>query len=307
MYDQAARSFGFNPVTARRDPEQHAQVETRMYVTINAAIDVAKAKGGKSSSVEWHSQFRSLLGTERLKSEKAETLKLNQQARLASLPGASTLADPALRGVVQTLLTAEKRLLALAGPEVPIVAEVAGKAGAMLALLAAEHMAQSAIDLGVSPEQERKQLTPLALSLDTDNDGKLMCREIGEWKVDRGNHSANSRAYQDYVSGRPGTDFNVKPPAFREINFDGCTDRADGPVLLEAKGNHGGVLDPMKFENALDKIKQQGIDQDRAAKALGAANEWHVQTDKDHVVIKDLLESAKLPTPVFYDPTPVIK
>jgi Restriction endonuclease fold toxin 5 len=313
MYDEAARSFGFNPKTARRTPDQNTKVMDRMYTSINDAIAAAKAKGGKTS-VEWHSQFRSSLGIERQKDERAQTAKLNQQAQLASMPGASIMSDPTVRGISQRLVAAEIRVLNVAKPELGAAAQTALSGGMVLTLLAAEQLASissigEALD-NPPPEKSPDQnlLTPLALPLDTDNDGKLQCKEIGDWKTDNANHTANSRTYQDYVSGRPGTDFNVKVPAYNDINFDGCKDKAEGPVLLEAKAKQGKLLDPKPRKFMTDKIADQGQRQHNVATALGVANEWHIQTEKDHAVIEKVLnDKAKLPTPVIYDPTPLIK
>jgi hypothetical protein len=313
MYDEAARSFGFDPKTARQAPDQHVKVEGRMYAAIENAIEAVKVKGEKTG-VEWHSQFRSSLGKERQKNERAQMMQLNEQARLASLPGASIMSDPTVRGMTQGLVTTEIRALSILRPELGAAAQTALSSGAVLALLAAKQSASIApngesLD-STPPENNPKQkpLTALALPLDIDKDGKLQCKEIGDWKTDNANHTANSRAYQDYVSGRPGTDFRVKVPAYNDINFDGCKDKTEGPVLLEAKAKQGSLLDPKPLDFMPKKIAEQGRRQHNVATALGVTNEWHVQTKKDFAVIREILDDeAKLPTPVIYDPTPVIK
>ncbi len=285
MYDEAARSFGYNPTTARRNPEQNAKVETRMYTTINAGIDAAKARGNKGSSVEWHSQFRSSLGAERQKTEQAQTLKLNEQARLASLPGASVLADPTIRGAVQGIVNIELRALKLLKPELAVAAQSGLAAGAVVALIAADRRERISIipdqlDRGtLDNKPEQKSLTPLALPLDTDKDGKLLCKEIGDWVPDTGSHTANSLAYQDYVTGVPGADFHVKVPELNKVKFDGCKDQAVGPILLEAKAKQGSLLDPKPASFMAEVIKNQAINQNNVAIALGVPNEWHVQTN----------------------------
>ncbi len=312
MYDEAARSFGYNPTTARRNPEQNAQVETRMYATINATIDAAKARGNKGGSVEWHSQFRSSLGAERQKTEQAQTLKLNEQARLASLPGASVLADPTIRGAVQGVVNIELRALKLFRPELVVAAQSGLAAGAVVALIAADQREKiSAIpdqlDRGtLDNKPDQKPLTPLAMALDTDKDGKMVCKEIGDWVPDTGRHSPNSKAYQDYVTGKPGTDFHVPRLDKMPLKFDGCKDTPDSPLLLEAKGMHGAVITG-DFSDEPARAAKQGTEQMNVAKALGVRNELHVQMKEEVGVFEKIYRGADVTTPVKHVPMPLIK
>jgi hypothetical protein len=310
MYDQAEASFGYKPGSTRNNPEQRAEVETRMYASINAAIDAVK-KNGKGSSVEWHSQFRSSLSVTRNKEEQGERAKLNEQARLASLPGASIFADPKLRGAVQAIVNVEVAALNILDPKLAMAAKAGLAVGNQIAIIAADQRTipspQATEKADTKPDEatksEQKPLTPLALPLDTDKDGKLVCREIGVFVKDTGNHTANSKAYQDYVTGVPGMDFHVvstNAPSGR-VKFDGCKDRPEGPMLLEAKGNHRTLLKGWGSE-AEKEIPKQGESQDKAAKALGVSNVWHAQTSHDQEAIKALFDDRGLSTPVYHTP-----
>jgi hypothetical protein len=317
MYDQAEASFGYKPGSTRNNPEQRAEVETRMYASINAAIDAVK-KNGKGSSVEWHSQFRSSLSVTRNKEEQGERAKLNEQARLASLPGASIFADPKLRGAVQAIVNVEVAALNILDPKLAMAAKAGLAVGNQIAIIAADQRtipgptATEKADTkpNEATKSEQKPLTPLALPLDTDKDGKLVCREIGVFVKDTTNHNKNSYAYQAYVTSRPDEDFHVvsaNAPSGR-VKFDGCKDLPEGPMLLEAKAQQGGLFKRKLLTFIIEKFGRQAQSQHDAATALGVKNEWHVQTKKEHEGIKDIInDRAKLPTPIIFDPTPVIK
>ncbi len=109
-------------------------------------------------------------------------------------------------------------------------------------------------------------------------------------------------AYQDYVSGKPGTDFHVITPQTGKVKFDGCRDEPAGPKLLEAKADHGGLLDGKNWSQAEKSVPKQGKSQDDAAKALGVPNKWHTQTLNDRDVIREIFKDLKLKTPVIHDP-----
>ncbi len=69
-----------------------------------------------------------------------------------------------------------------------------------------------------------------------------MCKAIGDWVPDTGRNAPNSLAYQDYVAGKPGTDFYVKARKLNKVKFDGCKDQAVGPMLLDAKAKQASLL-----------------------------------------------------------------
>ncbi len=311
MYDQVAQSFGYNPKAARSSPEQNNQVLVRMYAGINAAIDATKARGKTVTSVEWHSQFRTSLAAVRDKHERSTTQTLNQQARLASLPGASALADPAVRGVVQAAVNLEVRALGAVRPELAAAAQTGLTAGATIAFLAADQLAALIPQTtdpkpNDTPSPEQKPRTPLAVALDTDHDGKLLCREIGVFvkEVRNEKDSINAYDYQAFITGRPGEDFHVvsATASSGNVKFDGCKDRPEGPILLEAKADHGGLLGGGWSKAETKNIPLQGKNQDEAAKALGVQNEWHAQTSNDQEVIKDIFKKRLIDIPVYHTP-----
>ena len=313
MYDQTARSFGFDPKTARQSLDQDAKVMARLGETINHLIAQTKS-GGAPSLASQHSDFRSAL-TQITRTEDAKikgALTPQHLATLAALPGAATLSDPAMRGAVQAAVTVEQRLLTVAAPPLG----EAAKAGSALGVVATVALAEAlSPDVPLGPQakpvdaaqaddsSKPTALNPAALALDANKDGKLECKEIGNWVVDTGRHSANSRAYQDYVTGKAGYVFHVEV-TFKSasVKFDGCKDEAAGPLLLEAKGDHGNVLDPMGFDGAQVAIVRQAKFQNEVAVNLGVRNEEHVQTEKDTVAIRSLFDFNGIPTPVVYDP-----
>ncbi len=314
MYDQAARSFGFSPIAARSNPKQNGAVMLRLNETINAWIGAAK-KQKPRKIVSWQSHFRSILVSVTRNSESAATANLNaQQAALAKLPGASTLSNPAVRGGVHLAISLEQRLLGITAPHLAAAAKMGLSTGAALAYVAASdrnplgkpHEATHA-DQNKNP-QPGPRLNPAAAALDTDKDGKLQCLEIGKWKPDTGYHPTNnSRAYQDYVSGFPGTDFQTHPIYGKQVKFDGCRTGSDGrALLLEAKANYGNLLGGKWSKAELKTIPEQGIRQHRAATLLGVRNEWHAQSENDTKVIQQIFkDKAEIPTPVIHTPMSV--
>jgi hypothetical protein len=325
MYDEAAKSLGFDPRLARKNPDQHDQVMTRYSATIDRLIADQQNQTGKAAS--FHTAYRSNLaqvardGTNKAANAReipvTEGLNQKQLQQVASLPGASTLADPTARAAVQKAIDIEMKLLS-ASPHLQKAAQAGLAAGVVGTVALAEYLAPdapTATDAKPTPTPEstaephkpenKFQLTPAAAALDLDKDGHLKCVDIGVFVIDNGRHSVNSEAYQGYVTGKPGMDFHVKTDVKENpIKFDGCKDEPAGPRLLEAKADHGNVLHPMAFSSAIDAIKAQGNSQSDAANRLGVPNEVHVQTEKDHRVIRDAYAAEKLATPIIHDPYP---
>ncbi len=161
---------------------------------------------------------------------------------------------------------------------------------------------------GVEAETEtRARPIPIAArALDTNNDGRLQCREIGRWAPDPGyaGYSANARAYQDYVSGRPGQHFVVTDVQRSSgvTAFDSCRDTPVGAHLSEAKADHGVVLSAPWGARAREGIGEQGVAQQRAARTLGVTNDLQAQSRTDRDIIAGVYRSNGVTTPVLHNP-----
>jgi hypothetical protein len=319
MYDEAARSFGFDPKAARQNPEMDAKVVARLDQTIDQLIADAK-NGTPKSAVAWHSSFRNYLTQVTRDEESKITAALNQKQieTIAALPGASTFADPAVRGAMYEFVAMEQRVLTATAPQFGKAAQVGTALGTGATLAIASTFAPDApVEPQTKPADEtqseastvRTPLNAAAAALDANKDNKLQCKEIGTWVVDTGfdSRSANAKAYQNFISGRPGMDFEVPRKGLNPINFDGCKDTPLGPLLLEAKAKHGEVLTG-GWSDAPGKIADQGFEQDKAAGAIGVRNEWHVQVAEEADIIRNILErDAKVQTPVHHTDMPIVK
>jgi hypothetical protein len=321
MYDQAARSFGHDPTAARQWPELNAKVMDRLSQTIDGLIADAK-NGGAPTPVEWHSSFRSQL-TQVARAEDSKitgSLHQHQLEKIAALPGAGILSDPAVRGAVHIAINAEQRVLTNAAPQLGAAARAGSAAGTLATVAIAEFLAPDAPPVaGDKPAEapksdattQRPALNPTVALLDVNKDDRLQCKEIGIWVKDNGfdSRSVNSKAYQDFISGKPGMDFEVNTPVMQsgKINFDGCKDMPAGALLLEAKAQHGAVLTG-GWSSAPAQIADQARKQDQAAKALGVQNEWHVQVKEEAATIRIILEhDVQVKTPVHHTDMPIVK
>lgn len=265
------------------------------------------------------------------KAESAVTAKLNAQqlashapaapnvsaetAKLANLPGASALSNPTARGVVQTIVNAEIRVMERIDPAMAVAAKAGLSSGMALAYVAADStnplkpndVANTKPDPAQDPESQPK-LTGAPMP-DADNKDDKSCAVIGEWVAEKpGSNSKNVIAYQGYVTGKEGYDFHVKTVVEGNVKFDGCKDEITGPVLLEAKADHGGLLSQQEAWSYAQKIgiPEQGPRQDSAAKEIGVRNEWHTQTENDRTVIEDIFREKAISTPVIHTPMPKV-
>jgi hypothetical protein len=317
MYDETAKSFGFDPKTARQNPEQDAKVQSRLADTIDALLSDVKAGKGIASQ---HGDFSRHLGSVSRAADEAQTagLQREQLNRLASMPGASILGTAERRAAVQTVINAEMKVLS-AKPEMKAAAEGAMLIGTVGALAYSDRpLADQPLTARTEPatkpapqnEPERPPLTPAAIALDIDQDGKLQCKELGMFQPDPGyaSYSRNVQAYQDKITGHPGQDFVIKGEATRP---DGCKDDAiqQRPVITEAKADQGEPLRTPKEwgEDAKIRIRDQGKKQADLADKYGVGIEWHVQTEVDTGIIRGLFEKGGIETPVINTPMPKVK
>jgi len=121
---------------------------------------------------------------------------------------------------------------------------------------------------------------------------------IGEWVAVNESMSANSAAYQAFVTGaKPGYAFVVNG-----VKFDGKT----GGTLLEAKGNFDFAVDSSGsfkpwFSGAGSMI-EQATNQLQAAN--GAPIMWYAQTPATASAISKLFQNAGIKIPVIFKPGP---
>ncbi len=238
-----------------------------------------------------------------------------QQASLANLPGAATLSNPTVRAGVQMVVNAEMAVLQRVSPQMAAAAQAGLRTGAALAYGAAdlanpvkpEDLAQKDTASAPTPESDPKPSPiPAPPPLETDKNDKKTCAVIGAWVRDNGHHSANSQAYQDFITGRAETDFHVPRAGKPDLKYDGCKDQITGPVLLEAKAKHGEVITG-SFSNEPIRAAEQGKEQQRVAQALGVRNELHVQMENERAVFETIYKEANVTTPVIHTPLPVVK
>ncbi len=311
MYGEVAKSFGYNPEQARANPEKNSQVLERLNDSLIAMIALGDTGKG---IVEQHTDFRSALAKTTNIFEGGQLAQLNSgQAKLASLPGASTLSNPVIRGGVQVAVNAELRILGSVKPELAAAAKTGLSAGTALAYVAADTSNPPQLNKPAETEPQRSRetppkLTPIQAALDTDHDGKLVCIEIGVYALENtSGRSANAIAYQDYVSGKPGADFEVVTPQTGKVRFDGCKDKPAGPLLLEAKAQHGIDVLTAQWSKSNISIVKQGREQEKAAQALGLNNELHVQVEGEVKIFERIYERNDITTPVLHTPLPIVK
>lgn len=160
----------------------------------------------------------------------------------------------------------------------------------------------------VGTGEQARPIPEAARALDTNGDGRLQCREVGRWAPDSGygGYSPNAQIYQDYISRHPGQHF-VVPDAQRPRGvtaFDGCTDTPVGAHLTEAKADHGGILQARWGDQARAGILEQGVAQQRLARALGVTNDVQAQTSGDASTIRGIYLNSGVTTPVLHNPGP---
>jgi hypothetical protein len=336
MYDEAAKSLGFDSKKARRNPEQHEQVMRRYSAAIDGLIADQKRQSGKSAN--FHTAYRSNLAqVTREENTKAansrevpvtESLNQRQAQKIAALPGASILADPAARGVVQRAVDIEMKLLS-ASPQLQKAAQAGLAVGVVGTVALAEYLAPDApansttdappvadpADATELQKPENKlQLAPPVEKLDEKGERQKdnTCAPngtIGEWVVvSRNNGLRNKEALADYqrqiahTPKLPG-DLMVEY-AVTNINtgatvlFDGCATWDPRRQLLEATADNGSkyaAADASKSE-----AFRQGVSYDvkkqarRQHEIVGDVHpvEWHVAEEKVVPIVKKGVEEG---------------
>jgi hypothetical protein len=81
------------------------------------------------------------------------------------------------------------------------------------------------------------------------------------------------------------------------------------PVITEAKADQGEALRTQKEwgNDAKTRIRDQGDAQAKLAAKYGVGIEWHVQTEVDTKIIRDLFSDRRVETPVINTPMPKVK
>ncbi|MBX7483913.1 hypothetical protein [Qipengyuania qiaonensis] len=295
LYDMQARAMGIDPASIARGSDADAEVMQAFNETLNR-VDPQK---GEASFIQ---EFRRSAETTASDIDRRDTARLNTMSAMGvlsgSLPAAAAKA-PGASLAAEALPVTET--FARITPK-NSVAIAAGATGAAIGIAAGELAGPTRQD---TDEKERIGTD----SLDTDHDGIIECKEIGTWvDENRNGRSANANAYQDFISGVPGTDFHVVNPVTGPVKFDGCHDRPDGAMLVEAKADHGGWVlggGVSKLEDT--GIADQGERQKTAASTLGVRNEWHTQTLHDKMVIDNIFRNSEIATPVIHSPMPAHK
>jgi hypothetical protein len=126
MYDQTAKSFGFDPAAARHNPKQHGQILGRLGATLDRLIAQEKAGHGGSGIAAQYSNFRSALGVETRTAERGELATVSQ-SHLATIranyPGSAVAYDAMIaRGKADTAAMAARGAAAVDAHETQLAA-----------------------------------------------------------------------------------------------------------------------------------------------------------------------------------------
>jgi len=302
-FDEAARQLGLNPATIQRGSIDHARV-TRV---LDGLVDAIKDEALTGTTTEVHGQVRAKITASIAAIAKLDAMGVTfreARAAAAAIGGAPTLS----RSTTATLESST----AFARARVPggAVAAAAGTAAAIAAVKIAGSGAPE------PTPKDKPKLTPLAVPLDTDHDGKLQCREIGKWVTEDGYAareliSPNANRYQDFIGGHPGQNFRVIDPSQKmgQTDYDGCRDTPNGAVTLEAKGDHRGMIDQEWYFAGKVGLVDQGRRQQDTANRYGVRNEWHAQTATDRAAIAGLFKTTnpEITTRVLHTPMSEIK
>jgi hypothetical protein len=293
-YDMHARANGFDPTRIPAGSPEDRQVLADLTRTLQrVATEAPQARGGVASQIET------------LRAQARQTVHQRQAEAATGLSGV-------------TLAAAARAPGAAAAAELPPEAATAARIAIRHPAAAAGFVVGAGVAISAgqfgrtaeTPTAERDRVD-IRVAADTNRDGELQCREIGQWQPEAGYaaretiNGGNANRYQDYVGGRPGENFHVTAPGVRNVAFDGCRDIGQHAVLVEAKGDHGVLLSPHAiWSDAPIGIEGQGRDQQEAATVLGVRNEWHVQTAHDTAAIAGIFTQVGIATPVLHDPMP---
>ncbi len=140
---------------------------------------------------------------------------------------------------------------------------------------------------------------------------RTTCASIGVWEAENTNGwSANSIAYQAYITGHPNQQFVVPAPMFPKgtISFDGCVDLGTGVLLQEAKGQYTKVF---QYGFAQAGVANQGQRQQVVIDSLltegkNVTGTWFVQEKSDASVIQGLFTKSGVTIPVIPTPMPKV-
>jgi hypothetical protein len=308
MYDDVARTFGYDPKTVRQDPEAHAKVMGRLSRTIDAVITNYKENPRTPSGIaSAQNSFRAAAAQVARAEEQLETAGLNLKSAqaIANLPGASLLANGQVRGVVQTGVKVEMAVLGVVRPELKQAATSAIAVGTIGTIALGELTAPETMP-EVKPEarsQEKnaaqEQVKVATLGLDEVQERKRddSCAPdggIGEWVVViRPQMSESALDYQRQVAltprlpGKLLVEYEVTSATGQSATLDGCAIWSPRKEGLEAKYGHDGLLEASiksKSENfdVPKKLKDEAKLQARAMEDHPI--DWHHSSNKPETV-----------------------